>query len=56
MHLDVLRDLKRINAHLTTVAYPILEQTGELRGSRLRKPAPEVRDPRRGAAGASAAG
>jgi phosphate:Na+ symporter len=36
LHLDVLRDLKRINAHLTTVAYPILEQTGELRGSRLR--------------------
>lgn len=35
LHLDVLRDLKRINAHLTTVAYPILEQTGELRGSRL---------------------
>jgi phosphate:Na+ symporter len=42
LHLDVLRDLKRINAHLTTVAYPILEETGELRGSRLRtrQPAP----------------
>jgi phosphate:Na+ symporter len=40
LHLDVLRDLKRINAHLTTVAYPILEQTGELRGSRLRAPRP----------------
>jgi phosphate:Na+ symporter len=40
LHLDVLRDLKRINAHLTTVAYPILEQTGELRGSRLRAPTP----------------
>ena len=40
LHLDVLRDLKRINAHLTTVAYPILEQTGELSGSRLRAPAP----------------
>src|SRR5690606_28999690 len=39
LHLDVLRDLKRINAHLTTVAYPILEQMGELRGSRLRAPA-----------------
>jgi phosphate:Na+ symporter len=38
LHLDVLRDLKRINAHLTSVAYPILEQTGELRGSRLRAP------------------
>jgi phosphate:Na+ symporter len=41
LHLDVLRDLKRINAHLTTVAYPILEQTGELRGSRLRNPEPQ---------------
>ena len=40
LHLDVLRDLKRVNAHLTSVAYPILEQTGELRGSRLRTPAP----------------
>ena len=38
LHLDVLRDLKRINAHLTSVAYPILEETGELRGSRLRAP------------------
>ena len=59
LHLDVLRDLKRINAHLTTVAYPILEQTGELRGSRLRKPEPAPASPprRRGqAARASSAG
>jgi phosphate:Na+ symporter len=35
LHLDVLRDLKRINSHLTAVAYPILETTGELRASRL---------------------
>jgi phosphate:Na+ symporter len=41
LHLDVLRDLKRINSHLTSVAYPILEQTGELRASRLRKRDPE---------------
>ena len=48
LHLDVLRDLKRINAHLTTVAYPILEQTGELRGSRLRAPpAPRAAQGRR---------
>ena len=38
LHLDILRDLKRINSHLTSVAYPILEQAGELRASRLRKP------------------
>ena len=35
-HLDVLRDLKRINGHLTSVAYPILERAGELAESRLR--------------------
>ena len=37
IHLDVIRDLKRINAHLTSVAYPILEVAGELRDSRLRE-------------------
>jgi phosphate:Na+ symporter len=35
MQLDVIRDLKRINSHLTSVAYPILEAAGHLR-SRLR--------------------
>jgi len=35
LHLDVLRDLKRINSHLTSVAYPILERAGELASSRL---------------------
>lgn len=40
IHLDVIRDLKRINSHLTSVAYPILEATGELRESRLRGAAP----------------
>ena len=41
IHLDVMRDLKRINAHLTSVAYPILEVAGELRESRLREAAAE---------------
>jgi len=36
LHLDVLRDLRRINAHLVSPAYPILEEAGELRASRLR--------------------
>lgn len=35
LHLDILRDLKRIAAHLTSVAYPILEANGALRTSRL---------------------
>jgi len=41
IHLDVMRDLKRINGHLTSVAYPILEVAGELRDSRLREGAGE---------------
>lgn len=37
LHLDILRDLKRINAHIASVAYPILEQLDELEESRLRR-------------------
>lgn len=37
LHLDMLRDLKRINAHLVSVAYPILDESGLLVESRLRK-------------------
>jgi len=36
MHLDVLRDMKRINAHLAAAAYPVLENLGELLPSRHR--------------------
>jgi len=36
LHLDMLRDLKRINAHIVSVAHPILEAMGEIRASRLR--------------------
>ncbi|ODT49230.1 MAG: sodium:phosphate symporter [Devosia sp. 63-57] len=36
IHLDLLRDLKRVNAHLASVAYPILEEIGLLDESRLR--------------------
>jgi phosphate:Na+ symporter len=37
MHLDALRDLKRVNAHLVAAsAYPVLEGKGELLPSRLR--------------------
>jgi phosphate:Na+ symporter len=42
IHLDVIRDLKRINGHLTSVAYPILEVAGELRESRLRERAADA--------------
>ncbi len=36
LHLDVLRDLKRIHSHICSAAYPVLEMTGELEPSRLR--------------------
>jgi len=32
----MLRDLKRINAHIVSVAHPILEALGEIRETRLR--------------------
>jgi len=34
LHLDVLRDLKRIHSHICSVAYPVLEAAGELQPSR----------------------
>ena len=37
LQLDVLRDLKRVNSHLVSVAYPVLEEAGQLRSSRLRQ-------------------
>ncbi len=36
LHLDVLRDLKRIHSHICAVAYPILDAAGELVPSRLK--------------------
>jgi phosphate:Na+ symporter len=44
LHLDLLRDLKRINAHIAAAAYPALDNLGELLPSRLRRDeASEVR-------------
>lgn len=37
LQLDVLRDLRRVNAHVVTAAYPVLERQGELLPSRLRQ-------------------
>jgi phosphate:Na+ symporter len=36
LHLDILRDLKRIHSHICSAAYPVLERLGELQPSRLR--------------------
>jgi phosphate:Na+ symporter len=30
LHLDVLRDLKRIHSHICSVAYPLLEAVGKV--------------------------
>jgi phosphate:Na+ symporter len=30
LHLDVLRDLRRIHSHICSVAYPMLDAAGEL--------------------------
>ena len=37
LHLDVLRDLKRIHSHICSVAYPVLEAAGELEAYRREK-------------------
>ena len=36
LHLDIISDLRRINSFFCSTAYPILEQAGKLRKSRLR--------------------
>ncbi|HEX3710780.1 MAG TPA: Na/Pi cotransporter family protein [Pseudolabrys sp.] len=38
IHLDIIRDLKRIHGHVVSVAYPILEAAGELKETRLMTP------------------
>jgi phosphate:Na+ symporter len=35
--LDIVRDLKRVNAHLAAAAYPVLDGRGELLSSRLKQ-------------------
>ena len=36
IHLDTIRDLKQVNSLLAAIAYPLLEERGLLRDSRLR--------------------
>ena len=36
LHLDIISDMRRINSLFCSTAYPILEQAGQLRKSRLR--------------------
>ena len=37
IHLDIMRDLKRIHGHVAAIAYPILEGADALRESRLKE-------------------
>ncbi len=37
LHLDLISDLKRINSHLCSIAYPILESAGALAETRIRE-------------------
>jgi phosphate:Na+ symporter len=37
LHLDLISDLKRINSHICSIAYPILEQAGVLARTRLKE-------------------
>jgi phosphate:Na+ symporter len=39
LHLDLISDLRRINSHFCSVAYPILEAAGVLARTRLKTPA-----------------
>ena len=38
LHLDLISDLKRINSHIASIGYPILEQAGVLARTRLKEP------------------
>lgn len=37
LHLDLISELKRINSHICSIAYPILESAGALMDTRLRE-------------------
>ena len=36
LHIDLISDLKRINSHICSIAYPILESAGALTNTRIR--------------------
>jgi phosphate:Na+ symporter len=38
LHIDLISELKRINSHICSIAYPILDQAGALSKTRLRAP------------------
>ena len=44
LHLDLISDLKRVNSHICSIAYPILDEAGVLARTRLKEPAPPPDD------------
>ena len=44
LHLDLISDLRRINSHIASIAYPILEEAGVLAKTRLRESPEAVPD------------
>ncbi len=44
LHLDLISDLKRINSHICSIAYPILDTAGALAPNRLEKSVLDARD------------
>ena len=40
LHIDLISDLKRINSHICSIAYPILDSAGALAPNRLRQQEP----------------
>ncbi len=42
LHIDLISDLKRINSHICSIAYPILDSAGALAPNRLRDPVPQA--------------
>jgi phosphate:Na+ symporter len=42
LHLDLISDLKRINSHICSIAYPILDSAGALAPSRLKSSMPDA--------------
>ena len=51
LHLDLISDLKRINSHICSIAYPVLDAAGELAKPRARHSAlspPDASEPTAG--------
>ena len=42
LHLDLISDLRRINSHICSIAYPILEEAGVLARTRLKSAADDA--------------